>query len=564
VVVRVSSVTVSKTVNADDTVTLALASALAGSGNVDLTAEGTNPSAESVNGFTVAIGGGPAVATTNNIAYGSSVSNVRLSVSAPVAGSSTTYTVSFRATTAVVGGEDIFISEPGTDFSQVTGIEITDSQHGWASVASGQTLSNGAATVPLGRPVAAGDTVVVTLVNVTNPPASTVTDFTVATSADPVPTAAPPYTIGAGAGSGVTVLVNPVTPGAQATYTISDFHATSIITGGSGTITLTAPPGTVFPNNPSYYFVQDTTGTSGPQTVVALTGGGSNSVSLTVPQTIDPGDSLSLSIGDTFNPDSAGTYQISLGGDVAGPGLGPVFPGAAVTYPDGALVSFSGTLYVLAGGHAFGVPTPSAAAGVEAVDHALVSVSATAVPGTNAVHGTLVVAYNKPTIYVVGTDGQLHGFATPAQFLGAGYDPAEVVTVPNLGRMAVGATVGAEGPAANALATASNGAVIDSSGTYFVLAGGRAFGIPNLAALKATESADVAKPLLGTIGTLGTAGIADGTLLTAGGIVYTAYEGDLYPFKSMKQLMTDGYGGTASIPVPSTGGLNVVSQYSGS
>ena len=37
------------------------------------------------------------------------------------------------------------------------------------------------------------------------------------------------------------------------------------------------------------------------------------------------------------------------------------------------------------------------------------------------------------TIYVVGTDGELHPFATPGQFLDDGYDPALVITVPNLG-----------------------------------------------------------------------------------------------------------------------------------
>ncbi len=99
------------------------------------------------------------------------------------------------------------------------------------------------------------------------------------------------------------------------------------------------------------------------------------------------------------------------------------------------------------------------------------------------VPGTLVIVYNNPTIYVVGTDGILHGFATPAQFLGDGYDPADVITVPNGGRLAVGATAGSLGAAGNALATAANGALIDSSGTFYVLAGGRAFGIASGAVL---------------------------------------------------------------------------------
>ena len=47
------------------------------------------------------------------------------------------------------------------------------------------------------------------------------------------------------------------------------------------------------------------------------------------------------------------------------------------------------------------------------------------------------------TIYVAGTDGELHGFATPKQFVSDGYDPALVVTVTNLGQLGVGASAGA-------------------------------------------------------------------------------------------------------------------------
>jgi hypothetical protein len=177
----------------------------------------------------------------------------------------------------------------------------------------------------------------------------------------------------------------------------------------------------------------------------------------------------------------------------------------------------------------------------------------------------LVIVYNNPTIYVMGTDGLLHGFATPAQFLGDGYDPADVITVPNGGRLTVGATAGSLGPAANALATAANGALVNSSGTFYVLAGGRAFGIGNEAALRAIEAADSARPLSGTVGpALTEATIANGTLLTVSGEVYVSYGGGLYPFKSPAQLKADGYGGTPSLPIPSTGHLTVELPYSGS
>ena len=165
----------------------------------------------------------------------------------------------------------------------------------------------------------------------------------------------------------------------------------------------------------------------------------------------------------------------------------------------------------------------------------------------------------------MGADGELHGFATPAQFLTDAFDPADVTTVPE-SRVHDGRPHrGRRGPAANALATASNGAIVDSSGAFFVLAGGRAFGIASPSVLRAVEPPDRALPVSGAVGaSLVNAPIADGTLLTAKGVVYTSYGGNLYPFKSMSQLIDDGYGGTPAVVVPSTGGLVVEAAYSGS
>ncbi len=57
--------------------------------------------------------------------------------------------------------------------------------------------------------------------------------------------------------------------------------------------------------------------------------------------------------------------------------------------------------------------------------------------------------------------------------------------------------------------------------------------------------------------------MAAGALLTVAGPVYVTYQGQIWPFKSMTQLNNDGYGGTAAVPVPSTGGLTVAT-YGGS
>ena len=145
-----------------------------------------------------------------------------------------------------------------------------------------------------------------------------------------------------------------------------------------------------------------------------------------------------------------------------------------------------------------------------------------------------------------------------------GYDPALVVTVPSLGSLKVGSAAGAEGSAASAQATRADGAIVDSSGTFYVFAGGRAFGISSPSASKGAKGRQgQGAHGLGGGGPEDTA-IASGALLSAPGKVYVSYSGALYPFKTSAQLDRDGYGGTAAVPVPGTGGLGVVSSYSGS
>ena len=347
---------------------------------MDITAEGTNPVTLSTDSFTVTPGNGTPETTTNGLAFGSSVSVVDVTASPAVAGASAIYTVSFRATTPAPAGDDIFISEAGTDFSHVTGILVSDASQGWHFMAAGATLSSGDAAIPLSQSISAQDTVTLTLVNVINPAAGPISDFKVSTTADAV----------AGPGADLPDRRQfrfrgdrhrrPTAPAAEATYTISNLLASAALIGGSSTITVSAPAGTVFPNNAGLYIIEDSTTATGSGAVSAISGGGTSTVVLTVPHTINGGDTLSITIEDSFNPGAAGAYAISLGGDVTGSSTGLVFPGAGVAYPDGALLSFVGTLYVFAGGHAFGVPSPAAAAAVEAVDHAVVSASPGTVP----------------------------------------------------------------------------------------------------------------------------------------------------------------------------------------
>ncbi len=244
------------------------------------------------------------------------------------------------------------------------------------------------------------------------------------------------------------------------------------------------------------------------------------------------------------------------------------FPHSNVSYPNGAIVTFGSTTYVFAGGRAFGVPSTTVLAAVQKVNPAKVlSAPLGASAPTSATPRSGVLIFTKPvngndTIYVVGTDGDLHGFATPRQFGVDGYNGALVVTVPNLGGLKVGSTAGTT---LTAMATKADGAIVNSSGTFFTFAGGRAFGIPTPAELTRIQKANTAMVLTGSVTSSNTsAAVASGVLLSVSPGVYVTYQGDAYPFKTMTQLANDGYSGTAGIPVPHTGGLPVILPYVGS
>jgi hypothetical protein len=581
------------------TVTLTLATPVGYGDSVTIRARGTNPLATSSDTVSiepeVVVAGGSVVPaapaeTTNAVLFGSSVGDITVTVAPPVAGVAATYTVAFQAATAVTGGSpgaSICLGELAgpTNFATETAELVTDTTAGWHFSASGTTyptgsppsnpgcdaIDNGAViALPSGYDIRAGDTVTLVLANVTNPHAGTVSDLSVSTSSDTVAARAAPYAIEANAVAGVLVSVSPATTGALATYTVSGLVASAPMAGGSATLTLEGPAGTVWPNDPAYYNLEDLSTPSGSGTVSArISGGGTSTVAIVVPKGIGAGDHLVITVQDAINPVSAGgSYTVTVLGPVTGSRVLPPFPRANTSYPNGAIVDFGGTDYVFAGGHAFGVPSPSALYAVEKVDHAepQTATGGAVPPDAPPRPGTLF--FTRPvdgdaTIYVAGTDGDLHGFSTPAQLLADGYDTPLVVTVPSLGGLAVGAPVGRLGSAVSALATSADGAVATSKGDWFVFAGGRAFPVP--AGDLGSTFGDKATPLVGSVTPAQeTATVANGVLLSAGGVVYVSYQGELWPFKAPAQLAGDGYGGTAAVPVPGHGTIPVVSAYSGS
>lgn len=590
------------TVLSASSVQLALTTPIASGGVVTITALATNPTSSSSTDVTVTPGNvssgaftveGPALTTTNTITFGEAVSAVTLTVSPLVASDSATYTLGFTATSAVTAGGTITLSESTgpTDFSSISAVLVSDATAGWRFVAtptSGAVGTSGSlvVTTAAGDNISAGDSVTVTAAGVTNPPAGQYSDFTVNTSADTVPAAAPAYTISPSGLAGVTVVPNPSTVGSIATYTITGLFATANITGGltSSAITLTAPAGTVFPAAASSYTISDATTSTGSGGVSA-SGGGGTSVTIIPNNSIVSGDALTITIQDVINPStSSNAYTVGITGPVSGASGIATFPTAAVSLPNGALVNFGGTIYVFAGGRGFGIPTPTVLNKIRAVDPAVpLNAPAGAVPPTSAPRsGTLISTFavnGNATIYVAGTDGELHGFSTPKQLISYGYNTHTNVTVNTLGGLTVGSTEGVEGASkGNAFANAADGAIIDSSGTYYTFIGGRAFGIPTPARL--TQILDFYtkhKPgltppatLTGSITSSQTgASIASGVLPSVtppatstqtNATVYVSNLGNLFGFRTPKQLTDLGYGGTAALPAVNTGGLPVVAQ----
>ena len=175
-----------------------------------------------------------------------------------------------------------------------------------------------------------------TVTNVDNPRSGgTYSDFAVSTSADAVAVDAPAYQIGFSSNPGVRVAVSPVSQGSLATYTISNLVAGAAIVPGA---TMTIQPsgtGTVLPDNASLYTLTDSTTTTGsgalgPLSYVPATVTSAAAVTLSVPNAINSGDQLTITIDDVTNPPLAGSYSLSIANaDIAGPAPVPfTIPGA--------------------------------------------------------------------------------------------------------------------------------------------------------------------------------------------------------------------------------------------
>ncbi len=153
-----------------------------------------------------------------------------------------------------------------------------------------------------------GDSTAVNLIvsNVENPSTSSVDDtITVFTSADLMPVTSGNYTIYSSVSNQAVSLTSNVA-GASTVYQVSfETSSTGALAANSGSITIDAPSGTVFPTSTGDYTISQGslagTPTAAP-VISAVTGGGSNDVTIVTPAAIGNSTDVVVTINDVKNP----------------------------------------------------------------------------------------------------------------------------------------------------------------------------------------------------------------------------------------------------------------------
>ncbi len=123
---------------------LTLTTAISSGGVVNITALGTNPATAGTSTMTITPGNGTGAAfasngsalTTNSLSFGTGVTAVTLSISPLVSAASATYTLTFKATTAVPVGGTISLTETAgpTSFTGISGVLVSDATANWRQV----------------------------------------------------------------------------------------------------------------------------------------------------------------------------------------------------------------------------------------------------------------------------------------------------------------------------------------------------------------------------------------------------------------------------------------------
>ena len=184
---------------------------------------------------------------------------------------------------------------------------------GFGLSVSVSTNGSSVGQIVMPKSVEPGDSLTLVITDVTNPPQSTGNTVSVSTSSDTVPVASSPYTSTAPVSAGLSVKATSDTAAANGvTYTLSmTASPTGKLTGGQGLIYVSMGNGTTLPTSPASYNITDSTTSSGSGQASRVSAYGPNAV-ITVANTIEPGDSISLAISGVTNPTTTGTDTVTV------------------------------------------------------------------------------------------------------------------------------------------------------------------------------------------------------------------------------------------------------------
>jgi hypothetical protein len=508
--------------------------------------------------------GSTTISGTVTAVTGVSITPSPANASTSTSNNTSTFTAGFTSTSGVAAAGTITVQLGAGETILANNVIVTDttagttvSPVGVVSQSSNPVSSTNnvdTITLPAGFSIGVGDVVSVQIFGVTNPTTTGSYTGSVKTSGDSVAVSAS-YTLVTPTTTTAKISVavsNPAT-GASATYTITGLQANAAMPAGS-TINIgnTASVGTNWPLVASDYQITDLTSSasSGAAATVAADAA-YNGVDLTTTNAIANGDQLTITISGVINPFTGGSFEINVAPTLIAATVAnaaPTAPNAAATGSNGSLVNVSGTIYVYAGGVAFGIPTPAVFNSISAELGNPTVVTASSVTTTGTVrNGTLLQAVGSPEIGVV-SGGTYYGFMTASQFTSEGYSWGNVIQVPSL----TGLTMGTGTPP-NAAATASDGSLVNVSGTIYVYAGGIAVGIPTPAAFS-TISAELGNPAVVTASSVTTTGnMATGTLVQVVGspqINVVTSGGVQVGFATASQFTGDGYSFARVIMIP--------------
>ncbi|MHB8438372.1 MAG: beta strand repeat-containing protein, partial [Acidimicrobiales bacterium] len=257
-----------------------------------------------------------------------SVSGLSVTLSSTAAGAQgASYSLSFSASGSptsttgalpTIGGySGVFVVQAprGTVFASSATVQDVTGKVGPYNASVGVTASGSVATVSTPFPVSAGDAIVVTLNDVTNTTTTGSPSLSVWTSSD-TKAVNGAYSIVAGSAPtpGTATLSSNTSGATSVTYTVP--FVTSATTGGlvagQGTVTVSAPTGTVF--SPSATMSDSTqVWTYGANVSVA---GNGTVATVTVPNsgtnTVKPGDDMTVTLTGVTNTTATGSQSLSL------------------------------------------------------------------------------------------------------------------------------------------------------------------------------------------------------------------------------------------------------------